>query len=629
MSTKTTIKRIALVAVSALGLGMLSVTPSSALPSDVTVTVTNGTAGNEAGTVADTTTAALISVAALTTHASDTMTVSIIRKSAPTLGADITAHLGFVETSTVSTTVGNLVSTVSGMNAATVFDSKTAVSTGASGAYTIGGAVGYKSATFSVLLDTATVPAAGDYVYTVITSVYNGTQFGQFVSQSLKDVTITVDALATASTVVDPAQSSAALSAGATYVGGPTSDSSVATLATASATVKAVIRVLNNNASAAAVAESITVTVTGPGVVRKSGDTTAGKSIKVVGDGNDDIEILSDGTAGVASIVVATTSVTYPAKTVTFYAAAAKTITVATNKPVIGVAATTDVVRATAVDANGNVWAGTAYIVAATAADALIAGSSTPVACTYNSTYKFHACPVTGKLAGTANFNVIDASTVALATATSASTAAVTVSIGTPASAKISFDKATYAPGEKALVHVTVYDAAGKVIPAQTVTNAFAADIVSNVSFSSGNLTGSASPVIVANTDATVPQTAGTATYVVYMPQASGTVTLTATGSTGLATAGRVAVEASADVVNESVTAAVDAANEATDAANAATDAANAAAEAADAATAAAQDAQAAVAALATSVSSLIAGIKAQITSLTNLVIKIQKKVKA
>jgi len=74
---------------------------------------------------------------------------------------------------------------------------------------------------------------------------------------------------------------------------------------------------------------------------------------------------------------------------------------------------------------------------------------------------------------------------------------------------------------------------------------------------------------------------------------------------------------------------ALDAANEATDAANAATDAANAAAEAADAATAAAQDAQAAVAALASQVADLIAGIKAQITALTNLVIKIQKKVKA
>jgi len=75
--------------------------------------------------------------------------------------------------------------------------------------------------------------------------------------------------------------------------------------------------------------------------------------------------------------------------------------------------------------------------------------------------------------------------------------------------------------------------------------------------------------------------------------------------------------------------AAADAAAEATDAANAATDAANAAAEAADAATAAAQDAADAVAALSTQVSEMVNALKKQITALTNLVIKIQKKVKA
>jgi hypothetical protein len=75
--------------------------------------------------------------------------------------------------------------------------------------------------------------------------------------------------------------------------------------------------------------------------------------------------------------------------------------------------------------------------------------------------------------------------------------------------------------------------------------------------------------------------------------------------------------------------AALDAAAEATDAANAATDAANAAAEAADAATAAAQDAADAVAALATQVATYISNLRKQITSLTNLIIKIQKKVKA
>jgi trimeric autotransporter adhesin len=79
----------------------------------------------------------------------------------------------------------------------------------------------------------------------------------------------------------------------------------------------------------------------------------------------------------------------------------------------------------------------------------------------------------------------------------------------------------------------------------------------------------------------------------------------------------------------DAATAAADAAAEATDAANAATDAANAAAEAADAATAAAQDAADAVAALSTQVSEMVDALKKQITALTNLVIKIQKKVKA
>jgi len=83
------------------------------------------------------------------------------------------------------------------------------------------------------------------------------------------------------------------------------------------------------------------------------------------------------------------------------------------------------------------------------------------------------------------------------------------------------------------------------------------------------------------------------------------------------------------DAASSQAQAAADAAAEATDAANAATDAANAAAEAADAATAAAQDAADAVAALSTQVSEMVNALKKQITALTNLVIKIQKKVKA
>ena len=90
-----------------------------------------------------------------------------------------------------------------------------------------------------------------------------------------------------------------------------------------------------------------------------------------------------------------------------------------------------------------------------------------------------------------------------------------------------------------------------------------------------------------------------------------------------------VTVSVNNNAAADSSQAAADAAAEATDAANAATDAANAAAEAADAATAAAQDAADAVAALSTQVSEMVNALKKQITALTNLVIKIQKKVKA
>jgi len=639
MSTKTTFKRIALVAVAALGLGVMSVAPSQAATSGLAIAVTNGTAGNAAGLVADTTTAALATVTALTTEAADTITVTAIRKSNPTSGTgpSVMAHLGLVDTGTVSTgvkrTIGGsaLVASVSGANVAAVFDSTTAFNTAVSQAYVISGDAGYKSATFNLLLDTATAPQAGTYTYTVVATVYSA--LGAYVSQSTQDVSIVVAALASASKVVDASKSTATLSSGTT-LGSATAgtDDAVSTLATASATIKASIRVINNNNSSTAVAESITVTVTGPGVVRKSGETSSGKSIVVVGDGNDDIEILSDGTAGVASIVVKTTSITYPAKSVIFYAAAPSTSVASVAKPVVEAngSSTLDTVRATLNDSNGNRWAGDAYIYATSAASALIAGSETPVLCSFDAADNRHECPVTGKTVGSATFKVIDASTVAAATLSS-NEVTVRSSASIPASFKLVFDKATYAPGEKAVLSVVPVDAAGASVAGKTYTDLLAAGgITPSIAFSSGSDTLTATAIVVSgSSSSTSGTTAGQRNYTVYMPYASGDITVTATGGTGLPVAARVAVTATASVANPSVDAATDAANEATDAANAATDAALAAADAADAATAAAQDASDAVAALSASVSKMISNLRAQITSLTNLVIKIQKKVKA
>jgi hypothetical protein len=301
--------------------------------------------------------------------------------------------------------------------------------------------------------------------------------------------------------------------------------------------------------------------------------------------------VYPDGTAGVATITISTPSVTFASKTVTFYAVGAKTITSTVAAPQLLVGANAGAVRATAIDANGVNWGGQAYIVASSATDAAVAGSTTPVACAWNGTFLRHDCPVTGLAAGTAKLKVIDAATVALATATS-NEITVTVNANAVASVKLSFDKASYAPNERMRIYVTPVDSKGANLPANTYTNLFATGgITANAGFSGTtnvDLTGVSVTTSAADSAATGAK-AGAALYTVYAPAAGGTVTITATGGSSLPTAAQVAVTASATVTDSGAAA------------------------------------LAAVTALATTVASL----KTLITTLTNLVLKIQKKVKA
>jgi hypothetical protein len=656
MSTKTTIKRIALVAVSALGFGMLSVVPSQAVVSGaLTISASTAGAGSVTAGVADTSTPAYLSVSGLLLATIDSVSVSVVQKSWPTGGSGVKWNLTFVETTTstlsqVSATAGasSLTTRDNGLwknTASAVADSKTSVSSTQSAAYFLSAsAAGYAGATFGILPDStaANTKVAGTYVYTAVIQTYSGGVLTATQTQDLSFVIADTAAnVAAANGTIDPSKTTAVMNTGAPSTFSSV-DSAVAVVATASSTNHASIQVKTYTSTSLAAPESVTVTLTGSaGVVCNSDASVCGNNITITGAGGDNtFRIRANGTAGTSSIVVKTTTKTFPAKSVSFYAKSPKTITVAANKPVIAVAAAsaqTDVVRAVAKDADGIVWGGQLYIIASAAADALIAGSATtPTACTFNSTYGFHACPLKGTAKGTASVKVMDASldtdgTIATTDAAVTSDAtSVRVSTGSASSVKIAFDKATYAPGDKAYITIRVLDENGDAMPAGAIANTFAAAPAPNVAWGSGTTATFGTTVTIEGaTDADTDTNAGAQTYVVYMPQATGTVTLSGTGSTGLAASGRVAVSGSAEVVNESVTAAVDAANEATDAANAATDAANAAAEAADAATAAAQDAQAAVADLAAQVATLMAGIKAQITSLTNLVIKIQKKVKA
>ena len=623
MSTKTTFKRIALVAVAALGLGVLSVAPSSAANSQLVVTATNGTASTS---YTDSRTAATISVTALMDANSDSISVSFLAKDI-TANSSAVARLSYLDsTSASSGATTNVVRGFQGSAAtrwATLVNGTTDSQT-ASGSQTtpfvLSGTAqsAFVGAKFGIALESTTtsVGTAGTFTYTAIVKTYDA---GTLKASTSTDFTITIAASADVSTVVAPALTTAFIGKTAA----PTADAAVAAVATNDSTVDAYIQLnLYNAAGVSTTAlDSVTVSVTGAGLISLDG-TTYGKSIKASTTGSQSIRVLADGTAGISTISISTLSGFSTTKSVTFYAKAAKTITAAVASPVLTVGANSGAVSVSAVDANGTAWTGAAYIVASTAADALVAGSATtPVACAaWNSTDGI-LCDVTAIAAGTAKFKVIDASTVALATATS-NEVTVTVSSEALSTVKIAFDKASYQPYEKATITVTPLSATGKNLPGASRDNVLATGgITSDISF------GSLSDTLTATTIKTSTST-GAKSYTVYMP-AQGTVTITATGGTALSLAGQVAVTAKAAVVNSSVDAATDAANEATDAANAATDAALAAADAADAATAAAQDASDAVAALSATVDKLVASLKAQITSLTNLVIKIQKKVKA
>jgi hypothetical protein len=345
--------------------------------------------------------------------------------------------------------------------------------------------------------------------------------------------------------------------------------------------------------------ESLTATVTGVGLVCLSNGTTCGKSLGPISTtaGDYEFELAGDGTGGTSTIKVtgSVTGASYT-KSMTYYAAAAKTLTASVMTPVLALGSNDSALSVTAVDAAGSTWGGTAYIVASAAADATAVGGSatTPVACVYSSSKALHYCPISAVAAGTGKFKVIDAATVALATATSNEVSVVSKN-AIPASVKISFNKTAYAPGEVGMIIVTPLDAAGAGLPATSITNALASGgITSNLNLLYNGAVIS-SPTALTSADVATSAYTGTTTvagakaFFFTAPTTGGVITLTAKGGTGLPAAGQVAITASATITD------------------------NAAA------------ALAAVTALATTVASL----KTLITTLTNLVLKIQKKVKA
>ena len=593
MSTKTTFKRIALVAAASLGLGIISSVPSQASytsgPTVTTVSSSSMTNGLSDSSVAGTITVSW------TADAADTVVVKAIQTAGPVAND---ARLGFSDTTGSFVVPGITGALKEGAGHTVAIQTIDSVASSSGDTIVSASAGGRHVVTFFLFLDSNTLTAAdttklGTYTYDI--NVYGYYNVSNGVAAGVKTATASISLTAGRTTAQSQTASAttstayiASTSAGAAAA---TSDSVINALATASSTPRAYIYVNLKNASSGAAAESITAT-TNIGTV---GDgTTQGKSVTLAYSGATTLQVQADGTAGIATVTVKSTNVTFAAKTVVFYASAPSTLKATVINSVPGTGSTT-AIAVDAKDASGNRWAGTLY----TYSSSTSVISNSAATCSYVAARDRHECSVTGVAAGTATVTVRDAATVATSTVAS-DALSLTVSSQAATNIKMAWDKATYAPGEKAILTIQVLDANGKEVPAATFGNAFA---TGGITFNQATGNGSDTTTNVSITTSSLAAAAlGTYTapvkvYTIYMPLNSGTMTASATGGTSLPLAGQVALTASATVASPAETAA-----------NAAV---------------------AAVTALASQVSAFITKVNAQITTLTDLVMKIQKKVKA
>jgi hypothetical protein len=383
----------------------------------------------------------------------------------------------------------------------------------------------------------------------------------------------------------------------------------------------------------------MTVSVTGgTAFVTTGADGTATRptsgTVATLANGSDQrIYVWSNGTAGTATITTTTYSgLLIGTETVTF------------TGPVTGIAVTKSYNTMTAYGSivrSGGRTSGNLVEITATDSGARKIDGLT-LTCVSSDASVITGCTVTAAADGTGEYYLAFSSA---SNSTSGQKATVTVRVVDPAvttsvayltttvdltlgstiaTEAITFDQATYTPGEGMVITRTAKDASGNPV----FDGATGVALTANKSLGGSAI---AACTYYAGTCSTSTMYAGSVLvkYTTFAPTAPGAFTVSGLG--GLL--GGVLISATSTVSDDAATAAAtaasDAAAEATDAANAATDAANAAAEAADAATAAAQDAADAVAALSASVSEMVNALKKQITSLTNLVIKIQKKVRA
>jgi hypothetical protein len=663
MSTKTSFKRIALVAVAALGFGVLSVAPSTAGQDQSNISIIT----------ADTTGTVGTAVSATINH---NFVATGDKK-------------GFAGAAFYATPQTSSRTTADGLTWTQNTETSTHVNVLESGFYTA-----YNIPTTTYTKDVITEGVAAGRVNNTIKLGFNPDKAGTYVVRIFGFPNGTQTAIFVDWTVVvtAPTPVAASSTAYATYTDTTTAGAfALATDVTgfmsapkAAGNLAGVFYVVQSNGSVTnplTAGGTLSTVVTGSGlahVVDLAGACSATSAVRAMTGTSvalgQKVCFYSDGTAGTGTVTWSRGSTVLGSASAAFYGAPAK-YTLTTTYSVISTDAAVDPstttvsnsnrrsVTVTVTDANGVVVPG-ADVYMNSSNLLAVSGSYQKATSGATGLARFN---LTGVAEGTSDLTFTNKryATDPLITSTNPEITAgpTTIRVGSTAPDKVTvaFDKADYAPGEVAVVTVTITDKKGLAVPrgkyqvfnsALSASRAFALGTAPGTANANAtcvdaySVPGAAAATCAAGFTQSVPAleagsvwisgNTGTATFTMNMPLAPGEVKLSGTTWTylpnglGISANAGAAVSATANVTADpGVQAAQDAANEATDAANAATDAANAAAEAADAATAAAQDAADAVSALATSVEAMVSALKKQITALTNLVIKIQKKVKA
>jgi hypothetical protein len=317
--------------------------------------------------------------------------------------------------------------------------------------------------------------------------------------------------------------------------------------------------------------------------------------------------VRSTGKTGTATITLSIHGTVFATKQIAFTGATTKYVGGTQTNSTLKVGSTNSV-AITGADADStSTGSATVYAVSSDTSVATVGTAGTSAVTTV---------AVLGVKGGTATITLCDTASCTAAT----KTGSFTVKVGEVTADKValSFAPSSPAPGEKVTVTLTATNAG------LAIGNGSYLLLSSTGLTTSLSVTGSTLP-----TSETVTVVDGVASYTFYAPVGSGTLTVSGTEGTATTSTTKAAITGTVTINNAAVDAATAAAELAEAAAQDATDAALDATSAAELAGALAQEAVEAVAELSAQVATLIAALKKQITTLTNLVIKIQKKVGA